>query len=134
MPEKNETPVPGREIEQRGRGHKSLRCSICTKLTWFRSIALHEPLEAPEPRRGWVLCKPCYEALLLEMQRSSVRSPIRLRIAVGLVAAERSPLAARMGKPEQQDFQRDFSVLAWALILFALLHLVILVIVFVGIR
>ena len=66
------------------------------------------------------------------MRRSSIRSPVRLRIAVGLVAAERSPNAYTMQTPihEQQEFERE---LAWGirlLILFALFHLVLFAIVF----
>jgi len=93
-------------------------------------IVLKEPVGAPEPRQEWVLCKPCQQALLVEMSRSSIYSPVRLRIAMGLVAAERSPKAYHVSTPlrEQQVFQREFAWVVWLLVLFALLHLVILVI------
>ncbi len=89
-------------------------------------IALKEPVGAPEPRHEWVLCKPCHEALLVEVSRSSLRSPARLRIAMGLVAAERSPTAYTMSTPTRE--QREFAWFTRLLILFALLHLVILVV------
>ena len=75
-------------------------------------------------------CKPCQQALLVEMRRSSIDSPVRLRIAMGLVAAERSPKAYYVSTPlrEQQVFQREFAWVMWLLVLFAFLHLVILVI------
>lgn len=97
---------------------------------WLNPIALKEPAGAPEPRQEWVLCKSCHAALLVEMHRSSIRSPARLRIAIGLVAAERSPKAYHMSTyiREQQEFQREFAWVMRLLILFALLHLVILVI------
>lgn len=112
-----------------------IRCSICTSLIWLRYHVLKEPSEAPEPRHEWTLCQPCHSALLAEMRRSPIRSSVRLRVAVGLVAAERSPGAytnSSVGASmhEQQEFQREF---AWAirlLILFALWHLVILIILF----
>ncbi len=93
-------------------------------------MALKEPIGAPEPRHEWVLCKPCHEALLVEMRRSSIRSPARLRIAMGLVAAERSPKAHPMSTHirEQQEFQQEFAWFMRLLVLFALLHLVIFVI------
>jgi cell division septal protein FtsQ len=65
------------------------------------------------------------------MRRSSIQSPVRLRIAVGLVAAERSPrayMSARM------RMQREFAWAIWFLVLFALLHLVILVVLFAAPR
>ncbi|MFL5627156.1 MAG: hypothetical protein ACJ788_16370, partial [Ktedonobacteraceae bacterium] len=80
-----------RKTGRRGRWYRRTRCSICTSFIWFYPIALKEPVGAPEPRQEWLLCKPCHEALLVEMSRSSIRSPVRLRIAMGLVAAERSP-------------------------------------------
>jgi hypothetical protein len=77
-----------------------------------------------------VLCKSCHEALLLEMRRSSLRSPVRLRVAMGLVAAERSPTAYTVSPHlrEQQEFQREFAWIVRLLVLFALWHLVIFII------
>lgn len=119
-----------RETGQRRRWYKPIRCSICTSYIWFNPIALNEPVGAPEPRQEWVLCKPCHAALLVEMRRSSIRSPARLRIAMGLVAAERSPKVYHMSvyMREQQEFQREFAWVMRLLVLFALLHMVILVI------
>jgi hypothetical protein len=123
----NDVTVDSRqETGQRGRWYKPIRCSICTSFIWFHSIALTEPTGAPEPRHEWVLCKPCHEALLLEMQRSSIRSPARLRIAMGLVAAERSPTAYNTTTHMRE--QREFAWGMRLLVLFALLHLVIFVI------
>jgi hypothetical protein len=92
-------------------------------------VAFKEPVGVPEPRQEWILCKPCQRALLEEMHRSSIRSPIRLRIAVGLVASERSP-KAHLSSPlrEQQAFEREFAWVMWLLILFAIFHVVILII------
>ena len=132
MPENDLTDATGREIGQRGYWYKPIRCSICTSFIWFHPIALKEPVEAPEPRHEWVLCKPCHEALLVEMHRSSIRSPVRLRIAMGLVAAERSPNAYTINTSmrEQQDFQREFAWGMRLLIFFALFHIVIFAILF----
>ena len=55
------------------------------------------------------------------MRRSSIRSPARLRIAMGLVAAERSP----MYMSAEMRLQREFSLVIWFLVLFALLHVAI---------
>jgi hypothetical protein len=130
IPGNDGTVATRRETGQRGRWNKYILCSICTSFTWFRPIVLKEPVGAPEPLREWALCKPCHEALLVEIGRSSIRSPARLRIAMGLVAAERSPKAYSMNAyiREQQEFQREFAWVMRLLVLFALWHLVILVI------
>jgi hypothetical protein len=112
---------------QRGFRNTFTHCSICTSVVWFHPIEIKEPVGVPEPRHEWVLCKPCHEALLVEMRRSTLRSSARLRIAIGLVAAERSPRAYNISPHmhEQQVFQREF---AWGirfLVFFTLLHLVI---------
>jgi hypothetical protein len=130
LPGDDETFATRRATGQGKRRYKPIRCSICTSLIWFHPIALEEPVGAPEPRYEWVLCKACHEELLVEMRRSSILAPTRLRIAMGLVAAERSPRAYHMR--EQWEFQREFSWFVWALILFALFHLVILVIIWVA--
>ena len=41
--------------------------------------------------RTWMLCAPCNDAVLREIERSPVRTGLRLRIALGMVASERSP-------------------------------------------
>jgi hypothetical protein len=132
LPGNDATGTPRRETGHRGRWYKSMRCSICTSFIWFRSIALKEPEGAPEPRQEWVLCHRCHKALLAEMRRSSIRSPVRLRIAMGIVAAERSPNAYTVNTSmrEQRVFQREFSWIMWLLALFTLLHVIILVILF----
>ena len=131
MPGNDVTVATRQKTGQRRRWYKRIRCSICTSFIWFYPIALKEPADAPEPRQEWLLCKRCHEALLVEMSRSSLRSPVRLRIAMGLVAAERSPKAYTTSTHtrEQQEFQREFAWFKWLVILFALLHLVILVII-----
>src|SRR5438270_11922801 len=131
MPGNDVTVATRRKTGQRRRWYKRIRCSICTSFIWFHPIALKEPAGAPEPRQEWLLCKPCHEALLVEMSRSSLRSPVRLRIAMGLVAAERSPKAYSTStrSPEQEAFQREFTWFKWLVIFFALLHLVIFVVI-----
>src|SRR6266852_7482120 len=130
LPENNVTLAPRRATGQRGRWYQPIRCSICTRLVWFHPIALKEPVEAPEPLQEWVLCKPCHEALLAEMRRSTIRSPSRLRISMGLVAAERSPKAYTMSAHpgERWEFEREFTWFMRLMILFGLLHLVLFVI------
>ncbi len=119
---------------QRERWYAPTRCSVCTSAIWFRPIVLKETAGAPEPRHKWVLCTPCNEALHAEMRRSSLQSPVRMRVAMGLVAAERSPTAYERNPQlrSQHDLQRELSWFIRLLILFTLLHLVIFILLVVA--
>lgn len=105
------------------------RCSVCTGRTWFHAIPLMEPEGVPEPRRSWILCKRCYRALIIEMRRSPVRSPLRLRIAMGLVASERWPQAYPMLRSigNITSDQGLILFIAWGFVTFMILHLVLIV-------
>ena len=101
-------------------------CSVCTSRIWSQAIPLIEPEGVPEPRRSWTLCKSCHRALLTELRRSPIRSPLRLRIAMGLVAAERAPLAY----PRSNSFMNDkrwIIVLAWGFGIAMVVHLILIV-------
>lgn len=133
--------IPGNDVtvatkreatSKKTRWHRPRRCSICTCAIWLHPIAFKEPASVPEPRREWVLCKNCHEALLVEMRRSPVHSPMRLRIAMGLVAAERSPKAYNVSSHIRE--QREFTWIIWLLIFFALLHLIMFVVLFAAPR
>jgi hypothetical protein len=122
------TVVTRQEKSRRPKKRVNVRCSICVRRTWFAAIPLMEPEGVPEPRRSWTLCKGCYRALLVEMRRSPVRSPLRLRIAMGLVAAERWPKAYRA--PRRRGLPSDRTwviVIAWGFVIAMLIHLVLIV-------
>ena len=81
----------------------------------------------PEPRLTWTLCKPCYSALLNEMRVSPVRSPLRLRIAVGIVASERWPQAYPTRVRLYISDRRWFVFIMVGLIIALLVHLALIV-------
>ena len=127
LPGNDETDTIRHETRQRAYWLRPFRCSICRHFILFDFILLKEPIDAPEPRHEWTLCKACHEALLVEIRRSVIHSAIRLRIAIGLVAADRSPKAYPMNAKarEQQEFDREFAWFVWAIVLFGLLHVAI---------
>jgi hypothetical protein len=67
------------------------RCSICFKPAWTELFTLRESAEALDSQPSWVFCKTCHTAVMRELQNSLLHSPVRVQIAVGLVAAERWP-------------------------------------------
>jgi hypothetical protein len=101
-------------------------CSICTSRIWFDAVHLMEPEDVPEPRHAWVLCRECYQALVVEMRRSPVRSPLRLRIAMGLVASERWPQSYSSAYAMIGDRRRVIFIV-WSFIIAMLVHLALIV-------
>jgi hypothetical protein len=78
------------------------RCAICerrpaTTLLYAATPVLHlgadEFLETPLSGHAWMLCKQCAGAVQQEIARAGLRSPLRLHIAIAIVASERSPAA-----------------------------------------
>ena len=115
-----------REEFRKARRKGPVRCSICTRRAWLNATSLLEPLGVPEPRQSWTLCKRCHALLLAEMERSPVLSPLRLRIAMGIVAADRSPYVyAPTHKPISD--RTWIIVMAWGFGIAMVLHLILIV-------
>ncbi|MBE3558036.1 MAG: hypothetical protein IMW89_02285 [Ktedonobacteraceae bacterium] len=113
--------------EHQSRKHPATRCSICTRRIWFSPVHLTEPHEVAEPRFSWVLCKSCHAALQYELAHSPVRSPLRLRIAMGIVAADRWSQAYLTRKKSYLYDRRWVVFVAVGCIIAMILHLVIVV-------
>ena len=110
----------------RTRKHSITRCSICERRTWYNSISPIEPEDVPEPRQEWSLCKRCHQELLVQLRLSPVRTPLRLRIAIGLVAAERSPYAYAPTRKPLTD-RSWIIIMAWGFGIAMVLHLLLIV-------
>lgn len=82
---------------------KPVRCSICEHRIGGSVTYLEETGAVPEPRQSWTLCPTCAAAVRAEMERSPVVGPLRVRIAVGVVASERSPHAWRKPRSGMND-------------------------------
>ena len=67
------------------------RCAICTKCASDTMFTLHERVNPAEAGQTWLLCEGCAAAVVTEVDRAALRTPLRLRIAVGVVAASRRP-------------------------------------------
>lgn len=115
-----------RNNSRKARKRTNEHCSICTNRIWFDAVPLMEPEDVPEPRHAWVLCRECYQALMVEMRRSPVRSPLRLRIAMGLVASERWPHSYSSSYNGESD-RRKIIFIVWAFIIAMLVHLALIV-------
>lgn len=105
-------------------GH--LTCSICRRRLGKSLFFVEETGDVPEPRRSWVLCEACDEAVHQQMDLSPLRSSLRLRVAVGLVAAERSP-EARRGQFGQLSDEQWAKVFLWLFPITMIVHLAVIV-------
>lgn len=104
-----------------------VRCAICRKRIWSNALILKEPAEAPEPQQEWRLCKACYAAVMAQLEQSTLRTPVRMRVVVGLVAAERWPRARTRNLGKQREDHIWIAVLGWGFVGMMLLHLVIII-------
>jgi hypothetical protein len=103
-----------------------LRCAICARRLGQTLTYVEETGDVPEPRQSWLLCAACNAAVHEQMAQSPIRSPLRLRVAVGLVAAERTPEArrARYGQLSDQAWER---FIFWSFVLAFLAHFAVMV-------
>jgi hypothetical protein len=120
------TVTPQRNKPHRSRKHIIIRCSICERRMWYNFIPLNEPEDVPEPRQEWTLCKRCHQELLVQLRLSPVRTPLRLRIAMGLVAAERSPYTYAPTRKPLSD-RSWIIIMAWGFGIAMVLHLILIV-------
>lgn len=115
-----------RDNSRRPRKRVITRCSICERRTWFNAISLIEPEGVPDPRQQWTLCQRCHQALLVQMRLSPIRTPLRLRIAIGLVASERSPYVYAPTRRPLSD-RSWIIIMAWGFGIAMVLHLILIV-------
>lgn len=128
-------PVVGvpQDVPHKAKKHSVTYCSICNNRIWFGPIRIREPESVPQPRLAWVLCKECHGALLDEVRRSPISSPLRLRIAVGIIAAERWPHGYPTKIQQIAGDRRLVIFIAMSFIVAMVLHLALIVII-AGIR
>jgi hypothetical protein len=104
----------------------SLRCQICARRLKKSLFFVEETGDVPPPRRSWVLCRACNDAVHAQMELSDLQSPVRLRVAIGLVSTNRTPAArrARFGQLSDESWTKLF---LWLLPLVMLVHLAVIV-------
>ncbi len=124
-------PVAGvqQDIPPKTKKRSVAYCSICNNRIWFSPTRIREPEGVPEPRLAWLLCKECHGALLDEVRRSPIHTPLRLRIAVGIIAAERWPHGYPTKNQQAANDRRLVLFIAISLTVVMLLHLVLIVII-----
>ena len=125
--------TPGSALDARVGGDAAelqapARCSICERRLGQSIHFLDETGDVPEPRMSWALCDECNAAVREQMERGPVRGALRLRVAIGIVATDRTPTARRARIGELADKHWE-ALLFWAFLLFMLGHLALVVIV-----
>lgn len=87
------------------------RCSICERKLEQTAYYLTESDDAPAPQQAWLLCATCNTAVQMELARADLRSPVRTRVAVGLVGSVRSP--AHRAKWWQERYWEELDDHGW---------------------
>lgn len=70
-------------------GESVRRCMVCNRPLHRQTMLLEETPDVPDPH-VWAVCPDCYAAVRSEVSRAALRTPLRVRIAVGVVASQRS--------------------------------------------
>jgi hypothetical protein len=102
-------------------------CAICTCRIWRHPVHVVEPENVPLTRLSWALCQRCYQVLQAELLRSSLQSPLRLRIAMGMVASEYWPHAYPTRMRAYISDRRWIVFIAAGFIIAMLVHLALIV-------
>jgi hypothetical protein len=120
------SPVFPQDVSSAAHDARPLRCSICSRRLRGSIYFVEETGDVPEPRGSWTLCHDCNAAVHEQMEASPVRSPLRLRIAVGIVATDRTPASrrARFGQLSDRSWMWLFF---WLFFITMLVHLAIIV-------
>jgi hypothetical protein len=103
-----------------------LRCAICAHRLGSAVHYLEETGDVPPPRQSWMLCAACNDAVKQQMALASLQSPVRLRVAIGLVSTERTP-AARRARLGQMSDRSWLKLLFWGTVIAMLVHLALIV-------
>jgi hypothetical protein len=69
----------------------SIRCAICGQRSSGPLYRVVESDLSDDEPRSWLLCVDCAAAVRQEVERADLRTPLRVRIAVGIVALQRRP-------------------------------------------
>jgi hypothetical protein len=97
-------------------------CSICRQRV-SALIDVEESADVPEPRQSWRLCPTCNDAVSSQLARSPISGPLRLRIAVGVVASERNPrYRSRGADDDRRSDQRIERLIIFTIVASYLLH------------
>jgi hypothetical protein len=88
-----------------------VHCAICARRLRGTVIHLEEDPPVSGAGQSWLLCWACASAVGAELDRSPLRSLLRTRVAVAIVASERSPLAHP--KPWSAEYWDHLSDAQW---------------------
>lgn len=119
-------PTPWHDAEPSVGRTRDIRCNICNRRVGKNICYVEETGDVPEPRGSWVLCAECNNAVHEELKRSPVRGESRLRVAVAMVASERTPSARRANFGQMSD-RAWFKLFFWLFLITMLVHLAIIV-------
>lgn len=107
----------------------SVECSICHRRLKGTVRYVEETGDVPGPRQSWTFCAACDEAVRNEVESSPVRTAVRLRVAVGVVAAVRTPMARRLRWGASLTDEQWLRILMWGFIVGFIVHTLVMILI-----
>jgi hypothetical protein len=80
-------------------------CDVCGQAVGKHAYYREEERDLPDPRQSWTICGDCNDAVSRQLEQVTVRASQRLRVAIGVVAAERA--APRDDEAQATERERD---------------------------
>lgn len=110
------------------------RCDVCGNRLGAPAFYFEEGLDLPDPRQTWTICADCNQALTRQLESPAVSTPMRLRVAMGVVASERATpevINARQPDPatEQRAERRTEHLLIWLFVILFAVHALVFILV-----
>jgi hypothetical protein len=111
----------------------SIRCAICDLRSSGPLYRVVESASPDDEPRSWLLCADCAAAVRQEVERADLRTPLRVRIAVGIVALQRRPRHYHFWNEqfwEEDDDDAQTRVVKWfifGLVIFKTLFIVLVI-------
>ena len=111
----------------------SIRCAICDRRSSGPLYRVVESIPLDDDPHSWLLCVDCAAAVRQEVERADLGTPLRVRIAVGIVALQRRPRHYHFWNEqfwEQLDDAAETKIVEWfifGLVIFKTLVIVLVI-------
>lgn len=111
----------------------SIRCAICDRRSSGPLYRVVESIPLDDEPRSWLLCVDCAAAVRQEVDRADLRTPLRVRIAVGIVALQRRSRHYHFWNEqfwEEDDDEAQTRIVKWfifGLVIFKTLFIVLVI-------
>jgi hypothetical protein len=111
----------------------SIHCAICDRRSSGPLYRVVENIPLDDGPHSWLLCVDCAAAVQQEVERADLGTPLRVRVAVGIVSLQRRPHHYHFWNPqfwEEDDDEAQTRVVKgfiYGLVIFKTLFIVLVI-------